>query len=267
LKRFKMLVSDIDGTLLNSENEISPKTKSAIDSLKEKGFLFTLCSGRAFPYVAPLAKFLKIDVPFIYSSGAIYDVGQSKILFSRALDEESIYSIMQIGKDQHVGLIAHTSLDMYCQVNDWDWEKIEAIEWLRGRKDIRAKRIDSIEQCMAEGIIRIDIFAEGKKLMDANHTLFEEHLPIHAVLMTRSVEISQQSIEKGSALEKLACHLDFTLDTIIAVGDSANDAGLLDRAGIGAAMETASRELKNHADVVIPSADKDGLAELIFRYF
>lgn len=258
----KLMVSDIDGTLLNSENDINPLTEKAVRGMiKGKRCKFTFSTGRAFPMTLPMAAYLELEEPFIYSSCAIYDLRNNRSIFAPVIKPMQIKKITRIAKAFDVGIIAHTEKGMFCQVNDNDWETIVSLEWMRGKKVNHAKRVGEIETGVPVGTMRIDIFTEVNWLEEIWQEVKETIPNIHAVKMRRSIEISHEGMHKGSALTKISQLLNIPLEHIMAVGDSMNDIHLLQEAGYGVAMGTAPAALKDIADAVVPSADDNGLVK------
>ena len=267
----KLIVSDIDGTLLNSDNGFNPPAERAVRRIiKDKLCDFTFSTGRSFPLTLPFADYLKLEVPFIYSSCAIFDLRKNRFISAPSIKPNQIEKIAHVAEGFNVGLIAHTKNDMFCQVSDNDWETIVSLEWMKGKKINHAKRVGEIKTEVPEEIIRIDIFAEVNWLAAIWEKVRKTIPDVHAVRMRRSIEISPDGKHKGTALTKLSQLMNIPLGHIMAVGDSLNDIPLLKEAGYSVAMGTSPDALKKIADAVVPSADEDGLVkafEMVQRLF
>ena len=259
-----MVVTDIDGTLLTSDNRLHPATTNAIASFNEgRDCSFTFCTGRALPLVKPLADHFNVCVPFIYSGGAIFDPVNNKPICSQPIDDAHIESVIEIADHFSVGLLVHTTSRMICRVNDTDWRIISAIEWIKGRRTDHASRIEDLRVRGSEPIVRMDIFSENINLLPIFAALQARNGDLHAVLMNRSIEITSAGVHKGSALHQLVRIMGIDLGQVMAIGDSMNDLQLLKAAGFAVAMETAPQALKAVADRVVPASDHGGVAQAL----
>jgi len=260
----KLIVSDIDGTILTSENVLNPLTEEAIrTTINDKQCDFTLSTGRAFPLTLPMAAYFKLKIPFIYSSGAIYDARDDRVISAPSIKPIQIEKAVRIAEKFGVGMITHTKTGMFCQVSDKDWETISSMEWMRGEKVDHARRVEDIKTDTSGETIRLDIFAEVDWLRAVWQEINESIPDVHAVKMKRSIEISHDGVHKGTALITMSQLLGIPMKNIMAVGDSLNDIPLLHAAGYGVAMGTAPDALKEAANAVVPSADENGLVKAL----
>jgi Cof subfamily protein (haloacid dehalogenase superfamily) len=260
----KLIVSDIDGTLLTSENDLHPLTEEVIRAvIDDKQCDFTFSTGRPFLMTFPMVEYFKLKIPFIYSNGAIYDPRDEKVISASPINSIQIEKVVKIAEKFKLGMITHTKTGMFCQVSDKDWETIASLKWMKGEKMDHARRVEDIKTDVPEESIRFDIFAEVDWLDDVLQEVNESILDVYAVRMKRSIEISRNGIHKGSALVKMSQLLGIPLKNIMAVGDSLNDIPLLQAAGYGVAMGTAPDALKEAADVIVPSADENGLVKAL----
>ena len=155
----KLIVSDIDGTLLTSENKLHPLTEEAIRAvIDDKRCGFTLSTGRAFPLTLPMAEYFKLRIPFIYSSGAIYDPIDNRVISAHSITPKQAEKVEKIAEKFRVGMITHTKNGMFCRVNDKDWETIKSLEWMKGERVDHARRVEDVKTDVQEEIIRLDIF-------------------------------------------------------------------------------------------------------------
>jgi len=260
----KLIVSDIDGTLLTSENDLHPLTEELIRVvINEEHCGFTFSTGRPLSMTLPLAAYLDLKIPFIYSNGAIYDLKDNSVVSAFPIKSIQIEKVAKIAKKFGVGMVAHTKTGMFCQVSNKDWKTIASMEWIKGKKVDHVRRVKDIKSDVLGEVIRLDIFAEVDWLNDILQEVIRSIQNVYAVKMKRSIEISHDGIHKGSALRKLSQLLGIPLKNIMAVGDSRNDIPLLQAAGYGVAMGTAPDALKKEADLIVPSANENGLAKVI----
>jgi Cof subfamily protein (haloacid dehalogenase superfamily) len=260
----KLIISDIDGTLFNSHNDLLPTTEHAVRNLiNERNCVFTLSTGRSFIYTQPLIAYLNIDIPYAYSGGTIYDPHADRVIFKDPIGSDQIGEIVLIAKKYNVGLLAHTQDNMFCQVDESDWLNVSSREWMKDRPTDRPLRIKNIKTDVPEEVIRLDLFAEVNWLSKVYTEVNKMVSDVNVVEMNRRIEITTGEIDKGFALQKIAQYLDIPIKNTIAIGDSLNDSSLLDAAGFAVAMDTAPPELKEKADAVVPSSDEGGLEKAL----
>jgi len=260
----KLIVSDIDGTLLTSENELLPLTEEVIRAvIKDKRCDFTFSTGRPLVMALPMVAYFNLKIPFIYSNGAIYDPMNDKVISASPFKSIYIEKVVKIAEKFNVGMVIHTKTGMFCQVSDKDWDTLSSLKWMKGEKTDHIRRVENIKTDIPEESIRLDLFAEVDWLADILQAVNESIPDVYAVKMKRSIEISQEEMHKGTALIKMSQILDIPLKNIMVVGDSLNDIPLLQTAGYGVAMGTAPDELKEAADVVVPSAEENGLVKAL----
>ncbi|MDO9546129.1 MAG: HAD family hydrolase, partial [Pelolinea sp.] len=260
----KLIMSDIDGTLLTSENNLLPSTEKAVRKIiDDRKCAFTLSTGRSIIYTDPLVEYLNIQTPFAFSGGAIIDPRESRVLFAPVIELEQIEKTVVIAEKYNVGILAHTANGMFCQVNDKDWLTIRSLEWMIGRQDTFPKRIEDIGNEVPNEIIRLDLFAEVNWLSKVWEEVNLKVEKVNVIKMSRSIEITDKEMDKGSAIRRISKFLGIPLKNTMAIGDSLNDVSLLEAAGFGVAMETAPECLKDMADALVPSSDEGGLEKAL----
>lgn len=264
LKNIRLVVSDIDGTLLTSDNALHAASMDAIRSFNQSQVCnFTLSTGRAFPLAKPFMDLFGLCAPFVFSGGAVFDPIEGQVLPMQTMTEDMLAPILQCAKDFGLGLIGHTKSKMMCQMNETDWQRITAIEWIKGEHVDHAVRVKDLTEGDHDPLLRVDIFSEEKDLAAIYAQLPQEIIRLHTVLMNRSIELTPPGVHKGSALQVLAARIGIDLSQVMAIGDSMNDMALLQEAGVAVAMGTAPDALKAIADIIVPSSDDGGFADAL----
>lgn len=264
--KMELIVLDIDGTLLDSSNHLPESSEKAIRALIDQGKHITLCTGRCYPEVHPIIDHLGIRDPYAVSGGsAIYDPVLDAVIYFSLMQTEQIISLADMAHTLGMGILAHTIKDMICEMTDQDWEYIQSLEAMRGHGSFMPKRVTDITTQISSGIIHLNIFSRTIKLDDILPEIRKLNLGVQAIKMTRTIEIANAGIHKGSALQKIAGYLEIPLENTAAIGDALNDVEFLKSAGYGIAMGNAPDELKRVADFVAPSSDEGGLAIALDR--
>jgi hypothetical protein len=257
----ELIVLDIDGTLLDSNNHLPESAEKAIRALISRGKHVTLCTGRCYPEVHPIIDHLGIRDPYAVSGGsAIYDPVLDGAIYFSLMRTDQILSLVDMARTFQMGILAHTIKELICEVADMDWVYIQSLETMRGHGSFMPKRVQDITTQINNGIIRLNVFSRIIKLEDILPEISKRNLDVHAIKMTRTIEIANAGIHKGAALQRIAGYLEIPLEKTAAIGDSLNDMEFLKSAGYGIAMGNAPDALKQVADFVAPSSDEDGLA-------
>lgn len=268
-----MLALDIDGTLVNSNNELTPATRDALLRAKRAGIYVVLASGRRYSRVLPLVEPLHLDVPLVTASGAlIKDPAGHQTLFRAHLAPQLLHQVLAIinAAGHEAVLYADTfdaGFDYYCPRIDVEQS------YLREFYEINAGSEKVLPQLMTEP--PADVFAGfamgTRDDMLALAAELERQLPgqlyVHVLRSPRysgfMCEIAPHGISKWSGVLHLAQMWGVRPEEICAVGDDVNDIPMIEAAGLGVAMGNALDEVKAAADRVAPGHDQDGLVTVV----
>lgn len=259
----KMVVSDMDGTLLNSDLEISQENLKAIEAIREKGIRFCVATGRPEQLIKEYIEPLRMTDPMImYNGSVIGHPFQDEKLYELKLEKEDIKAIIE-----------------YCEENDiiyMPYTKNKLISKPNYRVDFfeeRNKKLDDKNKCIFEDIRDIDQIVNGNDinkilLIENNVDKFNEvksfvsNYPQFEIATSQKgfIDINPKGASKGNALKVLADHFGYTLDEIVVFGDQDNDVSMLKVAGIGVAMANASENAKKVANDSTLSNNESGVA-------
>lgn len=283
----KLIVSDMDGTLLNEHMEISKASASAIKRVQEQGIHFAIATGRDYPLAAPLLKEHTIICPLIAQNGAQYFDGTGKNLYNIGLEKVTVRNMLSIFSkydDIHEELM--TSNGVYSDNKDKREEMLasmlsdmnpditfeEAVESAKKRvKDMPITFIDDYKEVIDDNSIVIFKVAvhtkRGKELLDPLKEELNNAIPTLAITASseRNLEINHQNAQKGIAVAKFARQLGLKADQVMTIGDNINDISMLKWAKYSFAMENAAPEAKEAASFHTSSNRKNGVAEAISR--
>jgi Cof subfamily protein (haloacid dehalogenase superfamily) len=268
MNKFKMICLDIDGTLLNSQHKISQNTKEVIQIVSnEKQIPVILVSARMPKGILPLQKELNIVQPIICYSGSLIMNNSTNILLNITITLSDVKQVYTLAKDINV----HTSL-----YKDDEWY-IEAIdEWTKQEEKItnispnitKFPNLFTVWEQENSGPNKILYMAQPKdikRLSAKINSCHSNNLNIYPSKPTY-LEIMPNNASKTSAIELLRRKFDIQRSEIIAIGDNYNDIDMLKFAGLGIAMDNAPDQVKQYADDITFSNNKDGVAEAIKKY-
>lgn len=264
---FKMICLDIDGTLLNSENKITPNTREVISmAVNEKQIPVILVSARMPKGILFLQKELNIVQPIICYSGAlVWSNGNTLLNVTMpVLDVIQIYNIVKSS-----GI--HMSL-----YKDDEWYIEEMDEWAKQESEIthiipniiNFSYLFNIWQQENSGPNKILCMAEPEKIKQLSLKTKEYNFNNLNIYLSKPtyLEIMPADATKTSAIEFLCKKYNMQQKQVIAIGDNYNDINMIEFAGMGIAMGNAPEQVKQCADNVTLSNDEDGAAEAIKKY-
>ncbi|MGV8146413.1 MAG: Cof-type HAD-IIB family hydrolase [Alkaliphilus sp.] len=261
---YKLLALDVDGTLLNSKGEVSEKTIKGIRELVNKGVLVLICTGRPTQGTVELYKKLRLKMPVIAYNGAkIVNLDTGEILHEQNLKSIDVKKIVEIGEEFKTTIIVWSDNQLYSNsLND----NVMAYKELSGVEPIVIDNYENIIQQGATKVLWIDEvekIAEFQKLLDTRLDADVNYCTSKPYYL----EFIDESISKGRALNILCDKYKIKREETIAIGDGQNDITMLEFAGAGVAMGNAPKEVKDKANYVTATNDKDGIALAIEKYF
>ena len=259
MQTYRMITSDLDGTLLQNDMTVSQENERAIKAMTARNICFVPCSGRTFSEISPEVR----DNPhvryLIHSDGAvIYDkitnhritMCMSHEICARVMDiladYETCYTVHYLGNAYIDAAKKNAASYSYHRVNDYFCKLIG---------ESAAPRVSFDDFCRSmEEIELFCVFFRDDREMEECKRRLEEIQEIQVVSSdSANLEIISKEAGKGNALLRLAKELGVDPAQTIAVGDSPNDLSMLKTAGLGLATANADRSLKKIADRVICS--------------
>ena len=266
---YKLLAVDIDGTLLDSNGNLTAETIKAINLGIEKGMIFTISTGRPIQGVQALIEKLGItqDLPFITYNGAMVIMWKSKdILFECSIKHEDALTIIELGKKLGTTVMVWTDHKLYASELS---EKAYKYSSISGVTPILLKDDKKeIEKTIEKGVTKIlwyDEVATINRYLNEIGKYLSENVNFHTS-QPYFLEFVDKSASKAKAMEKLGEHFGIKQSEMIAVGDGLNDLSMIEYAGLGVAMENANDAVKKRADYVTLSNDENGVADVIYKY-
>ncbi|MDP4144468.1 MAG: HAD family hydrolase [Bacillota bacterium] len=259
-KRFEgyLLVSDMDGTLIGSDDRISEKNINAINRFVEAGGIFTIATGRMRESARRFLGYLPVSVPVIlYNGTKVYDYCKEEVVYEKFL-EEPIKEIIKKLKNHDNSL----GIEIYCE------EDVHIYNSCRFTDRFSQKGYNVYYQVTEElwnkNWTKILILGEVEQ-MDKLEAAFEGIFG--KVNLIRSgeyfLEIVPQNTSKGHALKELCTSLNIDISKTIAVGDNMNDLELLTTSGYGFCVSNGNEKLLNMVKYQCSSNDDHALESVV----
>ena len=277
-QKYKMLVTDMDYTLLNKEKKVSERNREAAIKAIEKGVHMVVATGRIYTSARVYAKLLGLSTPIIASNGAIIREAAfnnpedtERTIFKDTLHKETVSEMIRLSRKY--GLFCHffTEDTIYSEklVN----VSLRYTEWNKylGEEDqVKIKIVDDaegiLEQDKVEILKAVVVDSDSEKIQRLRDSIIETGIVSVSQSMKDNLEVMNKGVTKGNAVKRLAQMYGIHREEIIAIGDNENDMSMIEYAGMGIAMGNAEESLKNVADYITGDYQEDGVAEAIERF-
>lgn len=260
--KYKLLVLDVDGTLLNDEREISKRTLAALLKVQQMGVRIVLASGRPTYGLMPLAKTLELDnyggFVLSYNGCQIIKAQNGEILFERRINPEMLPYLEKKARKNGFAIFTYHDDTLITDSPDNEYIKNEAL--LNNLKIIRE---DEFSTAIDFAPCKCMLVSDKEKALIGLEQHWEKRLA-GTLDAFRSepyfLEVVPCGVNKANTLGALLEHLGVTREEVIAVGDGVCDVTMLQLAGMGVAMGHSQDSVKVCADYVTASNEEDGVA-------
>lgn len=270
-KKIRLVMTDMDGTLLNSDKRVSARTRAVIARMREQGIGFAVCTGRIPTMVEYYLKDLEITIPIVAANGAIvWDPVKGEALYSKSIDPDQAEALMDFCRENHMDYSALTLEASYFSTNSVRIKRFHAyneISKSNGGREMELKYLDQGHKFLKNHRIYKMLVYELEEGQQKRAEEFMKTLP--GITYTSSDaklwDIAAAGVSKGSGLVEEARVMGLLREQICAFGDFYNDLTLLEEAGLPVAMGNACDQLKRLAAYITKTNDEDGVADAIER--
>lgn len=272
----KTIALDLDGTLLDNEHNIQPKTKKALIKLHNEGVKIILASGRPVLAMLKYAKELELDKNngiIISNNGAIaYDVANNKLIYETPLSKELVYEVLDYVENKKIYPMINRDEYMYVEdvynavvdTGNLGKGRINVIEWEARNGGFLLQEVKSLKNFVDFNINKILTIMEPKYLDDAKAEITEKFKDKLYVAQTSPffLEYMSLGVSKANALEKLG----IKSETLLSFGDSSNDKEMVEYAKYGVAMGNGKEEVKDAAVYVTDDNNNEGIFKALKHF-
>jgi len=265
-----LIASDVDGTLLDEDEKVTPRTREAVVAAVESGAQFVLATGRPPRWVHPVVDALGFAPMAVCANGAvIYDPATDRIVSARTLSADALAELAEIATRvipgaglavERVGISAHDAATPQF-VSSPGYEHA----WLNpDNTEV------SVEDLLSAPAVKLLIRKAGARSSDMAAVL-AKHVGLEGDITYSTnnglIEIVPLGISKATGVDELARPLGITAEDVVAFGDMPNDVPMLGWAGLGVAMGNAHPDAVAAADEVTASNAEDGVARVLERWW
>ncbi|MBR3882310.1 MAG: HAD family phosphatase [Clostridia bacterium] len=287
---FKLMTIDLDGTLLNSFGEVSENTRKALLEAKARGTEVVLASGRPISSTESLAVELGVDNYLISGNGAaVYDIKEQKVIYDRFLSKEQVMKIAKLCDENSFFYNVYTEDEVIASSLNYNVlfyhkENVKKIEERRTHINVVQNIMEYIEQSGKEKFLKITVCDESQFIFNSIMKRLKEINGIDVLetaYMSRKkikdgtddvdiqyyyTEITNENVNKWSAIEFLLDKLNIRPEEVISIGDNLNDKEMIENAGLGVVMGNSNPIMKGLADEIVADNNSEGVLEAINRF-
>ena len=257
----KLIAIDMDGTLVDDEKQIPEENLKALKECSDRGIEIVPATGRTMKGIPEKLKELAgVRYGITVNGAVVADLKREKVISTCRLSAELAVEVMTMAKesgddimyDAYVDGIGYTSEEFYDQFPRFIHSEALARQWIREHAD----EVDKINMFFISQEAR----ERMRRLLQQNPGLWvSSSLPCN-------LEINAAGADKGGALVRLADYLGISRDATMAFGDGENDLTMIQKAGMGVAMENGIPSVKEAADYITVSNEEAGVAAAIRRF-
>ncbi len=266
--KYKMIALDLDGTLTNSQKEVSERNKEALKKAAEKGVHVVLASGRPLVGILPVARMVNLQETggyiLAYNGAHIVDGRSGETIMQTTLPEKYYPDIVGYGKIyDDVTILTYNSKGVVTLDDKNPYVTLEA-----KINRVPVQKVTDMCAALDGPVCKFLCVGKHEHLREIQSCMKEKYGNQINVFFSETyfLEIVPNGIEKAASLKKLLDKLGFSREELIACGDGLNDITMIDFAGLGVAMENAHDTLRNRADYITDTNDADGVALVIEKF-
>lgn len=269
MNNYRLIAVDLDGTLVKSDQTISPHTQETLMRVQERGVKVAIASGRPTYGTAHVAETLRLadygGYVMSYNGGEICRWDTKEMLHAQTLETDVLPILYMYAREHQLPIMTYMGQEVVSEVADNEYICYSS---MRNRMPIR--QVDDFLAATAEAhIVKCIMVGEPTRLQSLEPEL-QQLLGTRASAYRSEpffLEIVPPGIDKAHGLEMLLNKIGVRREELIAFGDGYNDIPMLQFAGLGIAMENAADEIKQAADMVARSNNDDGVAIALEQLF
>jgi hypothetical protein len=256
----KLIVSDMDGTLLDSSKNINPEFWDVYKKIKEKGIIFCIASGRQYYNLVENFEEMKNDLFFIAENGGFVAKGEKEI-YSKSLSKDIVSEIIDKSKElRDASVVLGSKHSAYIE-DDSDKFRAEISKYYKN-----IILVDNFKE-VEEDILKVAIYDFNRA--ETNSYSHYKYLKDKVKIIVSSehwLDVMHMEVNKGAAVSELQKQLGISKDETLIFGDYMNDYEMMSCAKYSYAMANGHPKLIEKANFKAPSNDENGVVRIIKEY-
>jgi len=260
--KIQMVAIDLDGTLLNSDKEITQTTATILRAAREQaGLNIVLATARPPRSVMAFYDLLGLDTPMINYNGAlVIDPTCRHVLMHRPIPAKVSRGIIRVARRTYPGVLVSAEV-----MDHWFTDRFDPAYNTEVGGLFPPDRVEPVENWADQSMTKLLLLGQAQMLREVAETIHETFPHQVNIVQTEDhlLQIMHATVSKAQALRVVAAEMHLRRQQVMAIGDSANDVGMLQWAGIAVAMKNAASQALAVADHVADHHDADGAAHAI----
>lgn len=279
----KLVASDLDGTIIDRDNEIYESNFKAISDINNSNIPFVVCTGKNYSIYQGLSSYFEASYGIFGNGTSIIDLKSGKEIYKSLLNTSTVKSVIELAKKNNLHVHIYTKNQivteelLYLDLRNYRLQKDniynnklefkivpDLLNYLSKKEtpisNIVISSTNSLETIQKEITNTLDVSVLNiKKYGKFKDTIIDKEYEY--------LDIIPNNVSKGNALEILCNYLKINTDEILAIGDNLNDLDMIEKSGIGIALNNAYPKLKQIADYTTEKpVEKGGFAEAIYKF-
>ena len=275
----KLLASDIDGTIIDNDNQISPYNLEAIKKLNNKNMNFTLCTGKTYFMVKDFCKQMNAGYGIFGNGTQIINLKTGKEIIRNTLNQKDVIDCIDIANKNNLHIHIYIENKI---VSQGSLKYMAYRNYKLYKENISFDVVDDLKQYINinnPSILKLIISAEKDLGNIRKEILNSQNLAVMQIRKYNEykdkiidkeyeyLDIVPKCVNKYNSLKQLCDYLNIQKDEVMAIGDNMNDVGMIENAGIGVAIGGSYEEVIKKASYVTKNSAKDGgFAEAVYKF-
>ena len=263
--RIKLIVTDLDGTLLDGSGKVPESAKTALKKAKSSGLSLMVATGRSYEEALPYASAAGADSGFVLLTGALIADAAGRTVSLSAISGADAEAVARI-TEEYSGVYAeiYTGDSLYVkgrELIDTLNVPVEYSEYIKS-EGIPAEELSKTAR--RTGALKFFILTNDPDDLAEMRGRISGISGVTCVSSIKNgIEVVKKGVDKGAALGRMMDELGLRRCEVAVIGDSENDMGMFEKAGLRIAMGNAIKELRDMADYVARSHDCGGISDAV----
>lgn len=263
----KLVAIDVDGTLLNAQNQLTERTKSIIAQVRAQGVKIVLCTGRPFRGIETFLKALELDqineYVISYNGAVTQELGTQKVIYYQSIAYSDFLKIEALCRK--LGMAYHIQSDAGIYTSNRTISTYTAYDSCLNGSTIFYRTLAELEMVPIHKVLMVASPKElQQKVAQIPKIFFEKYHLVRS--LDYFFEFLHRDVSKGNAIKQLAHDLKLKPDEIMVIGDNDNDISMFLFAGLSVAMGNGSKAAQDAATYVTKTNEDDGVAYALSKW-
>ncbi|WP_196593832.1 Cof-type HAD-IIB family hydrolase [Pectinatus sottacetonis] len=259
----KIIISDLDGTLLNDNKTISINNIKAFHAASRQGIYSSIATGRMHFAASFFGRIIGTKVPVISCNGAmIRTINTNEPIFEKYIDDAVTEELLAFFIENNIFCSWYIGNNRFAPFFSWDM-----FPGYRTIKNFNITEVGANYKPYSKNVTQIVIRSSTKIPLELTQSLAEKYKSAIKFQQNTgyTIDITPPNINKAIGIKQLAAYLNIQKDEIMVLGDGDNDLAMLKYAGISVATGNAIKEAKSAASFTTDNCNNDGVAKAIYK--